>query len=92
MHPILADWRRLAGWLAGGWAIFALVLLLALVDLGCRGCPAGTVDRFTAMKVLLFCLVYAMAPWVFSVHVLHRGIEALAPLLEQTLGPGDARP
>ena len=43
---VRADWRRLLGWLLGGWAVFALVLMLALAYLGCRGCPAGTVDRF----------------------------------------------
>ena len=41
-----ADWRRLVGWLLGGWAVFAIVLMLALGYLGCRGCPPGTVDRF----------------------------------------------
>ena len=77
---IRADWRRLAGWLLGGWSLFALVLLLALVDLGCRGCPAGAVARFTAMKVMLFCLVYAMSPWVISVYAVHHGTELLAGL------------
>ena len=83
----LAGWLAgaLAGWLAGGCSIFALVLRLAVVELGCRGCPAGNVERFTAMKVLLFCLVYAMAPWVFSVHVLHRGTEALAQAIVREL-------
>ena len=31
---IRADWRRLIKWLLGGWAVFALVLLLALVARG----------------------------------------------------------
>jgi hypothetical protein len=77
---IRADWRRLIKWLLGGWAVFALVLLLALVDLGCRGCPPGTVAAFTGIKVQLFSLVYAMAPWVFSVHVVHHGTEVLLGL------------
>ena len=77
---ILADWRRLGAWLLGGWAVFAVVLLLALADLGCRGCPPGTVERFTALKVLLFCLVYAMAPWVFSVHAVQHGTGMLRAL------------
>ena len=77
---IRADWRRLGAWLLGGWTIFVLVMSLALVDLGCRGCPPGTVAPFTAMKVLLFCLVYAMAPWVFSVQSGQHGIGMLAGL------------
>lgn len=77
---VRADWRRLVSWLLGGWAVFALVLLLALVDLGCRGCPPGTVAAFTATKVALFCLVYGMAPWVFSVHSLHHGVPQLIGL------------
>jgi len=77
---IRADWRRLVAWLVGGWSLFALVLLLALAYLGCRGCPPGTVAPFTAMKVSLFCLVYAMAPWVFSVHSVHHGTGLLAGL------------
>lgn len=77
---IRADWRRLLGWLLGGWAIFTLVFLLALVDLGCRGCPPGTLPRFTAQKVLLFCLFYGMSPWVFSVHSVHLGTDILAGL------------
>jgi hypothetical protein len=77
---IWADRRRLAAWLAGGWTVFALVMLLALTDLGCRGCPPGTVARFTTIKVLLFCLVYSMSPWAFSVHVVHLGTDILAGL------------
>ena len=74
---VRADWRRLAAWLLGGWLVFTVVLLLALVDLGCLDCPDRSVDRFTGLKVLLFCLVYAMAPWVFSVQALHHGTDVL---------------
>lgn len=77
---VAADRRRLVAWLAGGWTVFAVVLSLALVDLGCHGCPPGVVDPFTAQKVLMFCLVYAMAPWLLSVHVLDQSTELLAAL------------
>jgi hypothetical protein len=80
MALVAADWRRLALWLLGGWSVFGLVLLLAMVDLGCRGCPPGTVSLFTTQKVVLFCLVYALSPWVFSVHAVHHGIGMLTGL------------
>ncbi len=73
LHMIGADWRRVVYYLIGGWAMFAVIAVIALYDLGCKDCPELAVDRFVGLKLLLLLLFYAMAPWViFTLGVTHN--------------------
>lgn len=77
-----ADWRRVAIYFVAGWALFALVLVIALNDLGCKECELGSVEYFVGLKMLFYLLLYAMDPWViFSLNVsLNTGLRFTLPL------------
>ncbi|MEN8007338.1 MAG: hypothetical protein ABFS42_10010 [Candidatus Krumholzibacteriota bacterium] len=75
-----ADRRRIGLYLLGGWAMFALIFIIAMNDLGCASCPEETVDRFLGMKVLHFCLLYAMAPWVIFILGVHQNTGVMVNL------------
>ena len=85
LHLAGADRARIGYYMLGGWAMFFLIFVIAMNDVGCESCPETEVGPFLGMKILNFCLLYAMAPWViFILGVPHNsGVLTSLPLSRQ---------
>jgi hypothetical protein len=80
LRLIPADGRRILLYLLAGWAMFAIIFTVALVDLGDECCFEDPGRASFITKVLLICLSYAQAPLVVYVLNMHHRVPLLINL------------